>query len=116
MAPHRPARAALIPLCIIAFGALLASLGLLLSTPAASLAQAAGLRHDVRHVHAGSSDPTITWDSSMIFPGQNSGNPWGPVGEHAQVQGSNFPDGVYDLVLAAGDVNSDATVCSSSRR
>jgi hypothetical protein len=58
------------------------------------------------------SDPIITWDSSMIFPGQNSGNPWGPVGEHAHVQGSHFPDGQYKLVLAPGDVNGDANVCS----
>jgi hypothetical protein len=50
----------------------------------------------------------------MIFPGQNSGNPWGPVGEHARVQGSNFPDGQYKLVLAAGDVNTDATVCTGT--
>src|SRR5262249_5146244 len=63
-----------------------------------------------------SGDPLITWDGSMNFPGQNSGNPWGPVGEHARVQGSNFPDGPYKLVLSPGDVNSDANVCSSGNQ
>jgi hypothetical protein len=117
MAPQRSARssrAAALALFALAFGALLASVGLLLSGPVVGTAHAAASRPNVPARHAGSSNPTITWDGSMIFAGQNSGNPWGPVGEHAQVQGSNFPDGVYHLVLAAGDVNSDATVCSAS--
>jgi hypothetical protein len=95
---------------LFALAALLAALGILLSMPrlpAASAAAAAPARH------LGSSDPVIVWDSSMIFPGQNSGNPWGPVGEHAGVHGQHFPDGHYNLVLAPGDVNNDATVCSS---
>lgn len=116
MAHHRPAgshRVSALALVVIAFGALLGSAALLLSSPIVNTAHAAASRPFVPARHTGSSDPTIVWDGSMIFAGQNSGNPWGPVGEHAQVQGSNFPDGVYDLVLAAGDVNADSTVCSS---
>jgi hypothetical protein len=51
----------------------------------------------------------IAWDSSMIYSGQNNGNPEGPVGEHAKVHGSNFtePDGTaLALQLVQGDVNS----------
>ncbi len=58
---------------------------------------------------SGSTNPTIVWDGSMIYTGQNSGNPWGPVGEHSRVQGQNFPDGQYKLVLAKGDVNDPTT-------
>ncbi len=34
--------------------------------------------------------PTLTWDSTMIYPGQNNGNPWGPPGENALVHGAGF--------------------------
>lgn len=109
---HAPASGGV--LLAIALGALFAAFGVLVSTPHASAAAALTSHPAAPARQLGSTDPTITWDGSMIFPSQNSGNPWGPVGEHAQVQGSNFPDGAYDLVLALGDVNNDATVCSSS--
>ncbi len=117
MAPYRSARssrASTLALVAIALGTLLASFGLLLSTPVVGIAHAAAWHPNDPQRHTDSTDPTIAWDSSMIFTGQNGGNPWGPVGEHAQVQGTKFPDGSYDLVLAAGDVNSDSTVCSAS--
>lgn len=61
-------------------------------------------------VHAAGSDPIIHWDSSMIYPGQNSGYPWGPVGEQVTVHGEKFTaSGVVGqpikLQLVAGDVN-----------
>jgi preprotein translocase subunit SecG len=62
--------------------------------------------------HAGGSAPIIHWDSSMIYAGQNNGNPWGPVGENAIVHGANFPvNAQLRLILAPGDSNQDATVC-----
>jgi hypothetical protein len=103
-----PTRAAL---RLFALAVLLAALGILLSMPRLPAAAAAPAAPAQR---LDSSDPVIVWDSSMLFPGQNGGNPWGPVGEHARVQGQHFPDGHYNLVLAPGDVNSDATVCSSA--
>jgi hypothetical protein len=93
---------------------LFATLGLARPSALVGIAQAAPSHPEVPVRPAGGNDPTITWDGSMIFAGQNNGNPWGPVGEHAQVEGSKFPDGQYDLVLALGDVNGDASVCSST--
>src|SRR5579859_1053963 len=56
--------------------------------------------------------PIIHWDSHMIYPGQNNGYPWGPVGETASVQGANFPPGLQlRLVLAQGDSNSSPAIC-----
>ena len=59
---------------------------------------------------AAGTDPIIHWDSNMIYPGQNSGNPWGPVGESALVHGEKFTaSGVLGqpvkLALIKGDVN-----------
>src|SRR6185312_9625547 len=59
---------------------------------------------------AAGTDPVIHWDSNMIYPGQNNGNPWGPVGENALVHGEKFTaSGVLGqqitLALIKGDVN-----------
>ena len=59
---------------------------------------------------AAGSDPIIHWDESMIYPGQNNGNPWGPVGENALVHGEKFTaSGILGqpitLALIKGDVN-----------
>lgn len=59
---------------------------------------------------AAGSDPVIHWDSTMIYPGQNNGNPWGPVGENVLVHGAKFTaSGVLGqqitLALIKGDVN-----------
>jgi len=63
--------------------------------------------------HAGGSAPIIHWDSSMIYAGQNNGNPWGPVGENTIVHGANFPPNTaLRLAIAPGDSNLDATVCT----
>src|SRR5579859_1405703 len=65
-----------------------------------------------RAARLGGSKPIIHWDASMINPGQNNGNPWGPVGEITMVNGVNFtPNVQLHLVLAPGDSNADATVC-----
>lgn len=65
--------------------------------------------------HAGGSAPVIHWDSSMIYAGQNNGNPWGPVGENTIVHGANFPaNEQLRLVIAPGDSNRDATVCKQA--
>lgn len=65
--------------------------------------------------HAGGSGAIISWDSSMIFPGQNSGNPWGPVGEAAKVHGQQFAaNTTYYLTLVPGDTTSDPTVCQNA--
>lgn len=67
------------------------------------------------HVHAGGTGAIISWDSSMLFPSQNNGNPWGPVGELARVQGQHFAaNTAYDLTLVPGDTTSDPAVCQSS--
>jgi hypothetical protein len=59
--------------------------------------------------------PTITWDSSMIYTGQNANLPWGPVGEKATVHGSSFAASAkLLLVLVAGDSNKTATLCSQA--
>src|SRR5213593_1026097 len=59
--------------------------------------------------------PIIHWNSSMIYAGQNNGNPWGPVGENASVNGQNFPPnlGVH-LVLAQGDSNNNPAICKAA--
>jgi len=50
----------------------------------------------------------------MIYAGENNGNPWGPVGENASVQGVNFPaNQQFRLVLVQGDSNNDAALCHS---
>ncbi len=65
--------------------------------------------------HAGGSAPIIHWDSSMIYAGQNNGNPWGPVGENTIVHGANFPaNEQLRLTIAPGDSNQDATVCNQA--
>jgi hypothetical protein len=61
-------------------------------------------------VRAAGLDPVIHWDSSMIYPGQNNGYPWGPVGERATVHGEKFTGAVVlgqpiKLALIKGDVN-----------
>lgn len=105
MTPRRPwARAA--RLRAILASALLVGVALLLLAPSAFAAP----------TPPAGSDPVIVWDQSMIYGSQNGGNPWGPVGEHARVQGQHFPDGQYKLVLGKGDVNNDPsgtglTVC-----
>lgn len=61
---------------------------------------------------AASNIPLITWDSTMIYPGQNGGNPWGPPGEQAFVHGQNFIAGqTLNLVLVAGNSNNTLLVC-----
>src|SRR5689334_16499230 len=45
------------------------------------------------------------WGASMIYAGQNNGNPEGPVGEHALVHGTKFTPGTYTLAVVKGDVN-----------
>lgn len=59
--------------------------------------------------------PVIHWDGSMIYPGQNNGDPWGPVGENAIVHGANFsPNTQLRLVVSPGDSNSNASACQQS--
>ncbi|HEU5349798.1 MAG TPA: hypothetical protein VFU63_14400 [Ktedonobacterales bacterium] len=62
------------------------------------------------HVQAAGGDPIIHWDSGMIYPGQNNGYPWGPVGEIALVHGEKFTGSAVlglpvKLALLKGDVN-----------
>jgi hypothetical protein len=61
-------------------------------------------------VRAAGLDPIIHWDSTMIYPGQNNGYPWGPVGELATVHGEKFTGASLlgqsvKLALIQGDVN-----------
>lgn len=61
-------------------------------------------------VRAAGTDPVIHWDSNMIYPGQNNGYPWGPVGELVTVHGEKFTDSAVlgqpiKLALIKGDVN-----------
>ena len=61
-------------------------------------------------VRAAGLDPVIHWDSNMIYPGQNNGNPWGPVGELTTVHGEKFTASsvlgqTIKLALIQGDVN-----------
>lgn len=63
---------------------------------------------------AAGSGPIIHWNASMIYAGENNGNPWGPVGENASVEGANFPaNQQLRLVLVQGDSNNDAALCHS---
>jgi hypothetical protein len=96
---RRPGRRRL--LCALALTLALLS-GLSFSHP--QLARAAG------------NGPIINWDSTMIFPGQNNGNPWGPPGEQATVHGQKFTTAnqKLNLVLVAGDSDSTPTVCHNS--
>ena len=57
---------------------------------------------------------TLTWDSSMVYAGQNNGLPWGPVGETAIVRGSGFPTTHQSLtlVLVAGNSNTNPLLCN----
>lgn len=62
------------------------------------------------HAQAGGLDPVIHWDANMIYPGQNNGYPWGPVGELAVVHGEKFTGSSVlgqpiKLALIQGDVN-----------
>lgn len=69
------------------------------------------------HAYAASASPIIHWDGAMIYPGQNNGNPEGPVGEVAVVHGENFTATAgqpLKLILVAGDSNNDATLCQAS--
>jgi len=62
--------------------------------------------------NTGKNTPIIHWDQSMIYQGQNNGNPEGPVGETAVVHGTGFTaNQALELVVVAGDSNSDATNC-----
>src|SRR5205823_6600904 len=59
--------------------------------------------------------PIIHWDSSMIYPGQNNGYPWGPVGENTIVRGANFsPDQQLRLIIVPGDSNSNPIMCKQA--
>lgn len=74
--------------------------------------------YQIPHVHAaGTTQPVIHWDGAMIYPGQNKGNPEGPVGEIAVVHGENFTATAgqpLKLMLVAGDTNNDATLCQAA--
>src|SRR5262245_31389870 len=71
----------------------------LLGLRSAPMAQAAGACASATTV------PCIRWAGSMIYAGQNNGNPEGPVGEHASVHGIRFTPGTYTLAVVKGDVN-----------
>lgn len=63
-------------------------------------------------VHTPPEFPDIHWDHGMIYPGQNNGNPWGPVGETAVVHGTSFPANLaLILVVVNGDSNKNAALC-----
>lgn len=63
-----------------------------------------------------SGPPTISWDASMIYAGQNNNLPWGPVGERATVHGNGFPisKSKLTLVLVRGDSNANRFLCSQT--
>ena len=70
---------------------------------------AASMLQPPRALAAGT-DPIIHWDESTLYPGQNNGNPWGPVGENVLVHAEKFTaSGVLGqpvtLALIKGDVN-----------
>jgi hypothetical protein len=68
--------------------------------------------YQLPQAHAASSTPIIHWDPSMIYHGQNHGNPWGPVGEIAVVHAEGFTAGQpLRLIVVPGDSNKDATKC-----
>jgi len=69
----------------------------------------------VHPVQAAGGNPIIHWDSSMMYPGQNHGYPWGPVGENAIVHGANFPpDQQLRITVVPGNSNNDALICKQS--
>lgn len=91
--------------------------GLLLTLAMASLATMALFQSP--KVRAAGLDPVIHWDSNMIYPGQNNGYPWGPVGELATVHGDKFTGSAVlgqsiKLALIQGDVNNPPDGGSSS--
>jgi hypothetical protein len=62
----------------------------------------------VRAASCGATQACIHWDGSMIYAGQNNGNPEGPVGEHALVHGEGFTLSAgqqIQLQVVKGDVN-----------
>ncbi len=84
------------------------ALGLLVMLMMGSVYQSSAAR-------AAGGGPIIHWNSSMIYAGQNNGNPWGPVGENASVNGQNFPaNKQLRLVLVAGDSNDTPSACKTS--
>jgi hypothetical protein len=84
------------------------ALGLLVMLMMGSVYQSSAAR-------AAGSGPIIHWNSSMIYAGQNNGNPWGPVGENASVNGQNFPvNKQLRLILVAGDSNNTPSACKTS--
>jgi hypothetical protein len=84
------------------------ALGLLVMLMMGSVCQSSAAR-------AAGSGPIIHWNSSMIYAGQNNGNPWGPVGENASVNGQNFPaNKQLRLILVAGDSNNTPSACKTS--
>jgi len=103
---RRPRRATLIFTLFVVLGGLA-----LLHTSPVALAHAGREAHTAR---AASGGPVVNWASSMIYAGQNNGNPEGPVGELAEVVGSGFTVGAsVNLILAPGDSSGDPTVCQS---
>lgn len=69
----------------------------------------------VQPVQAAGGNPIIHWDSSMVYPGQNHGYPWGPVGENAIAHGANFPpDQQLRIKVVPGNSNNDALMCKQS--
>ncbi len=63
---------------------------------------------------AAGTGPIINWDSNMIYPGQNNGDPFGPVGENALVHGQNFPAGLrVTVVLAQGNSIQNPSLCKT---
>ena len=64
---------------------------------------------------AAGGDPIIHWDSTMIYAGQNNGNPWGPVGENTIVHGANFSSNQQlRLIIVPGDSNNNPMVCKQT--
>jgi hypothetical protein len=62
--------------------------------------------YGIPQVRATQSELMTSWDHSMIYPGQNNNNPWGPVGEPATVHGGSFEAGTrLKLLMVAGDIN-----------
>jgi hypothetical protein len=59
------------------------------------------------------SSPTITWHQNLTTPGRYHGYPWGTPNEDVVAFGQGFSAGQrLKLVLAAGNSNSDPTVCT----
>ncbi len=52
---------------------------------------------------------SISWDSGMLYPGQNNGNPEGPVGERAILHGQYQANQRLVLKLVAGDASASAS-------